>query len=201
MALYRSNVLSSLHKLSGNAWLSIVCLLLLSACASTHAPSAKELALLDNPPHEVKQKQDLLTPLTLDWFKEVELRFLKKGRLLTEKEISMAKSVGVKHPENVRVIILTDFPSPQNKTLRTETKGYGLGNSAEGGRTMGYVIMLKARFKDDRWTLAHELAHVAQQEKMGVKAFVRRFIAEHELMGNRRAPLELDANAVALDFK
>lgn len=201
MAFFKLKNLCSSHKLFNVSWLSFGCMLLISACASTRTPSPKELALLENPPQKVVQKQNLLTPLALDWFKEVESKFLKKGRLLTEKEISMAKSVGVKHPEHVRVIILTDFPSPRNEILHTETKNYGLGNPAEGGRTMGYVVMLKARFKDERWVLAHELAHVAQQEKMGVQAFVRRFIAERELMGNRRAPLELDADRVALDFK
>jgi hypothetical protein len=35
---------------------------------------------------------------------------------------------------------------------------------------------------------------------MGRETFVRRFIAEHELMGYRRAPLELEANKLALEF-
>ena len=176
-------------------------MLFVSACASHGVPNSKQLALIDNPPIAVKQKQDQLAPLALDWFKEVESKFLKKGRLLTDKEIAMAKSIGVKHPEHVRVIILTDFPSPGNKKLLTETKNYGFGNSAESGRTMGYVVMLKARFKNERRVLAHELAHVAQQERMGVKNFFRRFIAEHEIVGRRRAPLEVDANKIALDFK
>jgi hypothetical protein len=35
---------------------------------------------------------------------------------------------------------------------------------------------------------------------MGREAFLRRYIAEQELMGYRRAPLELEANKLALEF-
>jgi hypothetical protein len=51
-----------------------------------------------------------------------------------------------------------------------------------------------------RWILAHELTHVAQLEELGREPFLRRLIAEYELMGYRRAPLELDANKRALDY-
>lgn len=201
MTTHKLDNLSSTAKLFNAGWLSLGCLLLISACVSVRAPSSEEMALIDNPPQKVRQKQDLLTPLALDWFKEIETLYLAKGRSLTEKELTIARSVGVQHPERVRIVVLADFPSPGNKTLRTETKNYGMGISAEGSRTIGYIIMLKARLKDERWILAHELTYIAKQEKMGRKAFVRRFIAERELMGNRRAPMALDANEVALDFK
>lgn len=60
--------------------------------------------------------------------------------------------------------------------------------------------MLKEKHAQERWLLAHELTHVAQQERMGRQAFVRWFIAERELMDYRRAPLELEANRLALEF-
>ncbi|MCI0504547.1 MAG: hypothetical protein L0Z73_00410 [Gammaproteobacteria bacterium] len=60
--------------------------------------------------------------------------------------------------------------------------------------------MLKEKFAREQWILAHELTHIAQQEQMGREAFVRSFIAERKLMGYRRAPLELEANRLALEF-
>jgi hypothetical protein len=181
-------------------WLLLGCIAALAACSLVRAPTAKELALLDNPPHEVRVKQDNLTPLALQWLNETEADLLGKGRALSEAEVSMARTVGVKLPERVRVVVLPQFPQPSNKTLLTATIKYGLGNAAEGGRTMDYVIMLKEKYAKERWLLAHELAHVSQQEQMGREAFVRRFIAERELMGYRRAPLELQANQLALEF-
>ena len=112
----------------------------------------------------------------------------------------MARAVGVNNPHQVRVVVLAQFPLPQNKTLRAKAITYGVGSTEEGGRTIGYVIMLKEKFAQEKWILAHELTHVAQQEQMGREAFIRRLIAERELMGYRRAPLELDANKRALEF-
>lgn len=179
---------------------ALLLLVLLPACVFVRAPTAEELSLLDNPPSEVKRLQNLLTPLALQWFDDTEADLLSKGRPLSDTETTMARAVGVQNPERVRVIVLAEFPLPSNETLRTETVRYGLGSSAEGGRTMGYVIMLKERFAKKRWILAHELTHVAQQERMGREAFVRRFIAEQELLGYRRAPLEIEANKFAREF-
>lgn len=178
----------------------VVLILLLTACSIVRAPTQEELALLDNPPIEIRAKQDRLTPLALEWINETETNLLITGQPLSEADVAMARAVGVQQPERVRVSILEEFPAPENDDLLTEASKYGLGSEAEGGRTMGYVIMLKKNYANERWLLAHELVHVAQQEQMGREAFVRRFIAERELMGYRRAPLELEANKLALDF-
>lgn len=178
----------------------LVLILLLTACSIVRAPTQEELALLDNPPIEIRAKQDRLTPLALEWINETETNLLITGQPLSEADVAMARAVGVQQPERVRVSILEEFPAPENDDLLTEASKYGLGSEAEGGRTMGYVIMLKKKYANERWILAHELVHVAQQEQTGREAFIRRFIAERELMGYRRAPLELEANKLALDF-
>ena len=201
MGLLKSFIAAGRGYVLGRTWLSCCAAVFLVGCGITGAPTLQELALLDNPPAEVRHKQDTLTPLALDWFKEIEARYLSKGRTLTEEEMEMAHKVGVSQPELVRVIVLKSFPPPSNTTLLTQAKEYGLGSSAESARTMGNIIMIKARFKDERWILAHQLAYIAQQEKMGRRAFVRRFIAERELMGSSRSPMELNANKIALDFK
>lgn len=187
--------------LLGRTWLVVCCATIFTACSITAEPSSEELALLKNPPSKVKQKQDTLTPLTLEWYKQIESQYLAKGRELTEEEIKIAREVGVAQPEHVRVIILNDFPLPANKTLYNHTKQYGLGTTAESGRTMGNIVMLKARVQDQRWMLAHQLSYIAQQQRMGRREYIRRFIAEREIMGNKRAPMVLKANKVAMDFK
>jgi hypothetical protein len=170
------------------------------SCSLVRAPTPEELALLDNPPEAVKAKQDWLTPLALQWLNATELDLLGKGQPLSKDDMSMAQAVGVQHPGRVRVVVLEQLPMPSNEALLNEATKYGLGSDAEGARTMGYVIMVKKKYAGERWILAHELAHVAQQEQRGREAFVRRFIAERELMGYRRAPLELEANRLALEF-
>ena len=194
MAFSKSHIKLRLH------WPVLVSLALLAACVFVRAPTAKELALLEDPPSEVRRLQRLLAPLALQWLNETEAELLSKGRPLSGAETTMARTIGVKYPDRVRVVVLREFPLPSNETLRIETIRYGLGSSAEGGRAMGHVIMLKEKYAQKRWILAHELRHVAQQERMGREAFVRRFIAEQELMGYRRAPLEIEANKFALEF-
>lgn len=201
MASHYKNNFITVKNLFRCGCIVLCCAMLIQGCAISSNPSPEELALLDNPPEKVRQKQDLLTPLTLEWFAEIEKTFLSKGRQLTREELGIAQVAGIRHPDRVRVVILKDFPFPKNKTLLIETREYGLGSSAEGGRSIGYIVMLKAQHKDERWILARELALVAQQERMGRTAYVRRFIAEHELMGRNRAPMVLNANRVALDFQ
>ena len=178
----------------------LVLISLLTACSMVRAPTQEELALLENPPIHIRAKQDRLTPLALEWLNETETNLHKTGQPLSEADVAMARAVGVQQPERVRVIILAEFPVPENDDLLTEASKYGLGSEAEGGRTMGYVILLKKKYSNERWILAHELVHVAQQEQIGKEAFIRRFIAERELMGYGRAPLELEANKLAFDF-
>ena len=172
-----------------------------TACSSIHSPGPEELARINNPPDEVVQKLEILAPLTLEWFEQIESQYLHKGRTLTLEEQQMARSIGVASPEKVRVIVLKHFPHPANTTLKLYTRNYGMGASSEAGRTMGNVIMLKAKRQDERELLAYELVHIAQQEKLGRQAYVRRFITEYELVGRDRSPLELDAHKIALEFE
>lgn len=56
----------------------------------------------------------------------------------------------------------SSFPMPENDALRMEAIRLGFGSSAEGGRAMGYVIMLKPRYAQERWILAHESARFSR---------------------------------------
>lgn len=195
---YRQCAVCHLIRLIGPG---LVSALLITGCMSTSEPSRKTIALLDNPPEAIQKKQDLLTPLTLQWFKQIESKYSTKGRELNDDEKQMAHKIGITFPERVRVVILQDFPTPTNQTLLSQAKQYGMGSAAESGRTIGYIVMLKAKFKNDPWILAHQLAYVANQEKMGRRDFIRRFIAERELLGNRQGPMEINAKKVAMEFK
>lgn len=181
--------------------LLLICLSALSACSFVRGPSPEELALLDNPSIEVRAKQDMFAPLVLKWIDEVEANFLQKGRPLSESETDMARSLGVSHPERVRVAVLAEFPMPTDKILRVEAVSFGIGKPNVGGLTLGYVIFLKPKYQHKRWILAHELMHVVQQERMGRKAFIRRYIVENEIMGSRHRPMPLEMEANNHAFK
>jgi hypothetical protein len=164
-----------------------------SGCVIVPKPSAEELKLLDNPPVELTKKIDALMPLVIKWFNDTENNLYPKGRHLTNAEKKRAKELGVHNPDQVRVVILDKFPMPTDKVLLKKAKSYGLGSIFEGGRTMGNVILLKPKYKDNSIILSHELVHVAQYDRMGYKNFLRRYLIEMEIMGYSRSPLELEA--------
>lgn len=167
---------------------------LISACTASK-PASDEYKALEHPPADVQAKVTKFLPAALSWYSRAEQQLLSKGRPLTQDEQALARSLGVKQPDKVRVLALETFPLPEDQALRTEAERYGMGSAHEGGRTMGYAILLKAPYASDKTLLAHELVHVQQIERMGQSAFVQRYLLEMELLGYARSPLELEAYA------
>ncbi len=153
------------------------------------------------PPAHINLKIDRLFPYALSWYESVEAELLPEGRPLSIQETEIARKVGVKYPSKIRVAILDNFPLPTNPELLVMAERYGLGSRFEGGRTIGYVIMLKPWAAEDKMVLAHELVHVGQQDRMGRGAFLRRYFIEMEMLGYARAPLELEAYAKQAQLK
>jgi hypothetical protein len=175
--------------------LAIVGATLFTGCMVVPKPTAQELQALDSPPADIKVKIDRLFPRVLAWYEAVEAELLPQGRSLTAQETEVARKLGVQDPTRVRVAVLEAFPMPSDPELSIEAKRFGLGSRSEGGRTNGYVIMLKPRVAQNKTVLAHELVHVAQHDRLGRAAFLRRYLVEMELLGYARSPLELEAYA------
>ncbi len=171
----------------------LVLCLALGGCTIVRAPTAEELAALEDPPPTVTAKVDALLPRALAWYDSVEAELLPQGRVLTEREREQARRLGVVQPERVRVVVLETFPMPEDPELLEAGRAYGLGSRYAGGRAMGYVIMLKPKYANDSTILAHEFVHVGQHDRLGRKAFLRRYMVELEMLGYARAPLELEA--------
>jgi len=177
------------------SFLLAVVLATIAGCMIVPRPTEQELQALDNPPPAVQAKVEYFLPLAVSWYNQVEAELLPIGRPFSPSEIDFAVSVGVKEPNLVRVVVLENFPMPSNQELRTEAERFGLGSATEGGRTTGYVIMLKPRVAENHSVISHEIVHIGQQDKMGRVAFLRRYLIEMEMMGHARSPLELDAYA------
>lgn len=167
----------------------------LVGCMIVPKPTAQELQALDSPPSNINAKIERFFPRVLAWYEAVEAELLPQGRALSARELEVARKLGVSNPEKVRVVVLEAFPMPSDSELLVEAERYGLGSKFEGGRTNGYVIMLKPRFAENQIVLTHELVHVSQHDRMGRKAFLRRYLVEMEMLGYTRSPLELEAHA------
>jgi hypothetical protein len=158
-----------------------------------HSVNKCEQSISEHPPAAVKEKIERLLPLVLEWYTLIEQQLLPQGRRLSPTEQQRARELGVQAPQEVRVVVLEAFPLPENETLCQEAIKHGYGGPDEGGRTHGYVIMLKPEFEDDSAILSHELIHVAQHDRMGREAFLRQYLIELETVGYARSPLELEA--------
>lgn len=133
----------------------------------------------------------------LDYYNRMEARFLRSGRALTEREREMARRIGVRNPDRVRVSISAELPWPRDPGLRSEAARLGLDTLREAGRAMGYAILLKPEVAGQTAALAHELMHVAQMERLGREGFLRRYFAELHYYGYDCSPLEREARSAA----
>lgn len=145
-------------------------------------PSAAEAAWLD-----------AVAPKAIEWYLAQEASLLRQGRPLAPDETKLARRMGVRHPEKVRVLVLAQFPFPDDPELAAQAKALGLSDRA-GGFGMGYAVLIKPQFEGERQLLAHELVHVAQRERLGTEAFVRRYLLELRTVGYAHSPLEAEAN-------
>ena len=91
-------------------------------------------------------------------------------------------------------ITLRECPLPDDPELGRQVRALGLGSDDAGGFGRGYAVLIKPRFQSERWLLAHELVHVAQRERLGSEAFIRRYLLELKTVGYGRSPLEMEAN-------
>jgi hypothetical protein len=140
-------------------------------------------------------KLETLIPKAFEWYEATEKKLLVQGRSLSKSEVINARKLGVSRPERVRVVILAKFPMPTDRVLLTEAKRFGFGSRAEIGRTMGDAILVKPHGTKDPTVVAHELVHVAQQDRLGKEQFVRQILTELMTVGYEKSPLEIEAYA------
>ena len=180
--------------------------------------AAPKAAVPSRPLDPATQAQQLL-PATLALLQSVELTTLARGRVLTPDEMRIAHSLGVMQPERVRVLVTPVLPNwlapdvmahgviggatmasnaPADEATRpTASKANSAPERRYGvaGLTAGHGILLGIRHAHNPRVLAHELAHVAQYERLGMRGFALRYLTELLSVGYFRAPLEREADA------
>lgn len=130
---------------------------------------------------------------TILWAEEQSNFILENGTALNDSEIELAKKVGVKQPELVRIFEIDTIPAPLDPELKKLTEITGLFNPNLAGITFYYGIYIKKGERNNR-LVSHELRHVYQHEKIGsMKEFLREYIRQLLSTGYENAPLELDA--------
>jgi hypothetical protein len=138
-----------------------------------------------------------LLPQYISWAITTDQEGMKIGTPLDEKELLLAKEIGIKFPEKVRVIYVDEVPYPyENEHLKQ--MGLSLGfigdDIVNEAQVFGYSIYVRKDLKFTFSKLAHELVHVMQIERTGsFSVYCLQYLADLAKYGYRKAPLEVEA--------
>jgi hypothetical protein len=136
-----------------------------------------------------------LLPLAVGWASSRSSEILETGIPLSTHEMDLARSVGVRYPERVRIKTVPAIPLPEDAELCAAAVQAELIGPSTRGLTLGYGVYLLEGFVCDR-LVRHECRHVHQYEQAGsIEAFLRKYIPEVLQFGYWNAPDEVDARA------
>ena len=143
------------------------------------------------------QLEELL-PVAAQWAAEQERRVLCEGLPLTKAELADARAIGVRNPERVRLLCVETVPVPANPMLRAAAASINFLTATPRGLALDYGIFVRSDCWRDRDLIAHELVHTAQYQRLGgIIPFLRTYISQCVTVGYAKAPLELEAIAIA----
>jgi hypothetical protein len=133
-------------------------------------------------------------PSVYDWIEQQENEIFVTGRNLYLNEMKVAKEIGIKNYDIIKILETDSVPQPKNKMLLEIGKEMGLINSRTNGICFRYGIFIHQNLKDKNATLCHELIHTLQYERLGsIEAFIKKYLKECYDVGYRNSTLELEA--------
>ncbi len=139
---------------------------------------------------------DILIPQYVDWAYETERKGLDSGVPLNSRELALAAEIGIKKPENVRIVHFDEVPFP-HENFALKTLGEALGFIGEGitnnAQAFGYSIYVRNGYELNRPKLAHELVHVLQIERSNLDQVITQHFSDIAEFGYDKAPLEVEA--------
>jgi hypothetical protein len=134
-----------------------------------------------------------LLPGAIAWAQERAQEVAASGSALHDTNLELARSIGVQHPELIRVAAVDSLPLPNEPTLKTAALQAGLLGPGMIGITFGYSVLV-CRGHMTRRLLSHEFRHVCQYEQYGsIAAFLPVYLKQIVQFGYQHAPLEIDA--------
>jgi hypothetical protein len=134
-----------------------------------------------------------LLPMAIAWGHEQSERIARDGTALTPGELAIARRVGVRCPERIKVLPVPSVPMPYSLALRAATIQAGMFGTHVHGMTLGYGIFVMEEMLSPR-LLAHEFRHVWQYEEAGsMERFLTEYLTQIVTAGYYEAPMEVDA--------
>ncbi len=139
-------------------------------------------------------------PLASRWAVGQEKRILAEGRELAKWEVESALDIGVEDVDRVRIMIVPEVPTPGAAPLQFLAKLVGLSMQASG-MALGHGIYVEAKNALNPSLIVHELAHVAQYERLGgIREFMREYLVQCLRDGYWDAFLEREAREMAMKY-
>jgi len=137
-------------------------------------------------------------PSACKWGLEQERFILERGIPLIRPQRFDAKRVGVLHPERIRLRCVEQIPMPVQPLLRAAAQVMQLNTPRTPALALRYGIYIRSEYWGQRWPVVHELAHVAQFERLGtIWAFMECFLYQCLVVGYPSAPMEQEAIVLA----
>lgn len=140
-----------------------------------------------------------LLPLAIEWAERISARAAQSGFPLSAPEEDLARRVGVRQPQEIRLSVGAELPFPEHPILQAAAIETGLLAPEMVGLTLGHAVFLRSGHVDER-LLSHELRHVAQYEAAGsIARFMPVYLSQIIEFGYNAAPLEVDARTHEID--
>ena len=126
---------------------------------------------------------------------------LRDGRPLSDFEVEWAREVGVEDPDQVRVLPIGHVPTPGSRFIQFLGPFTRFMGTSPTGMAVNYGIFLDATHVTNPSLLVHELAHVAQFEKLGgIKPFLKEYFTQCCADGYWDSLMEQEARDAAASF-
>ena len=140
-----------------------------------------------------------LLPKAIAWAEDEAAAAQTSGVPLNAMGMHLARSVGVQHPELIRVVEAPSLPFPTDHELSLATLQTGLLGPGMAGLTLGYAVFILVGHGSNR-LISHECRHVYQYETAGsIAAFLPQYLQQIVSYGYEQAPFEVDAQAHEID--
>lgn len=137
----------------------------------------------------------LIFPLAVQWAQRRQRKGLRHGRGLSPEEMRIARRVGVREVQRLRIIETDRIPLPGSGLLGLATRMAGFHESDPWGMSLGYAVFIRRGWGGSvQELLAHEFVHTAQFERMGgMRPYLVRYLRECLTLGYTASPMEQEA--------
>ena len=144
-------------------------------------------------PPDLQAKLPELLPKVNAWVQTLIARIEREGTPISEELQALARRLGVRQAEAIRLLEVEHLPPPEDPELCRICFASGMLGANMTGLTLGYHILVVRGCAHPRF-LAHDFRHVYQFEEAGsLENFLSIYASQVLACGHNDAPLEWDA--------